>query len=189
MLPHRGLVAVSRMFAEVNEAGPEDVWINPMPMFHTAGCGLATLGALQTGGTHVLPPGFDPVHMLDLFQAERGTLMLSVPTMLIRMLDEQAARPRDVSSWRLSMLGGAPVAPELVRRPANSSGSPSPSASARRRPRPTSPTPGPTTPTPAGWRPSARLFPGPRSASANPAPASPFPSATSVRSAPEGRVS
>jgi fatty-acyl-CoA synthase len=116
MLPHRGLVAVSRMFAEVNGAGPEDVWINPMPMFHTAGCGLATLGALQTGGTHVLPPGFDPAQMLELFQAERGTLMLSVPTMLIRMLDEQAARPRDVSSWRLSMLGGAPVAPELVRR-------------------------------------------------------------------------
>ena len=116
MLPHRGLVAVSRMFAEVNEAGPEDVWINPMPMFHTAGCGLATLGALQTGGTHVLPPGFDPAQMLDLFEAERGTLMLSVPTMLIRMLDEQAVRHRDVSSWRLSMLGGAPVAPELVRR-------------------------------------------------------------------------
>jgi fatty-acyl-CoA synthase len=116
MLPHRGLVAVSRMFAEVNDAGPEDVWINPMPMFHTAGCGLATLGALQTGGTHVLPAGFDPARMLDLFEAERGTLMLSVPTMLIRMLDEQAARPRDVSSWRLSMLGGAPVAPELVRR-------------------------------------------------------------------------
>jgi fatty-acyl-CoA synthase len=116
MLPHRGLVAVSRMFAQVNGAGPEDVWINPMPMFHTAGCGLATLGALQTGGTHVLPPGFDPAQVLDLFQAERGTLMLSVPTMLIRMLDEQAARPRDVSSWRLSMLGGAPVAPELVRR-------------------------------------------------------------------------
>jgi fatty-acyl-CoA synthase len=100
----------------VNEAGPEDVWINPMPMFHTAGCGLATLGALQTGGTHVLPPGFDPAQMLDLFEAERGTLMLSVPTMLIRMLDEQAVRHRDVSSWRLSMLGGAPVAPELVRR-------------------------------------------------------------------------
>jgi fatty-acyl-CoA synthase len=116
MLPHRGLVAVSRMFAEVNGAGPEDVWVNPMPMFHTAGCGLATLGALQTGGRHVLPHGFDPAQMLDLFKAERGTLMLSVPTMLIRMLDEQAARPRDVSSWRLSMLGGAPVAPELVRR-------------------------------------------------------------------------
>jgi len=43
-------------------------------------------------------------------------MTLSVPTMLIRMLDEQSARPRDASSWRLAMLGGAPMAPELVRR-------------------------------------------------------------------------
>ena len=116
MLPHRGLVMVSRMFATINGSTTQDVWINPMPMFHTAGCGLVTLGALQTGATHVLPAGFDPAVMLDLFEAESGTLMLSVPTMLIRMLDEQALSPRDVSSWRLSMLGGAPVAPELVRR-------------------------------------------------------------------------
>ena len=115
-LTHRGLVNVARYYAMVNGTGPDDVWVNPMPMFHTAGCGLATLGALQTGGTHVLPPGFDASVMLDAFESERGTVMLSVPTMLIRMLDEQSAQPRDVSSWRLSTLGGAPVPPELVRR-------------------------------------------------------------------------
>jgi fatty-acyl-CoA synthase len=54
-------------------------------MFHTAGCGLVTMGALQTGGVHVLPHAFDPALMLALFEAERGTVMLSVPTMLIRM--------------------------------------------------------------------------------------------------------
>ncbi|WP_433281969.1 AMP-binding protein [Pseudonocardia xinjiangensis] len=115
-LTHRGLVNVGRYYAVVNGAGPDDVWVNPMPMFHTAGCGLATLGAMQTGGMHVLPPGFDAGVMLDAFAAERGTILLSVPTMLIRMLDEQSARPRDLSSWRLSTLGGAPVPPELVRR-------------------------------------------------------------------------
>src|SRR4051794_12013527 len=117
MLPHRGLVMVSRMFATINGSSMRDVWINPMPMFHTAGCGLVTLGALQTGATPVLPAAFDPAVMLDLFEADSGTLMLSVPTMLIRMLDEQALCPRGVSSWRLSMLGGAPVAPELQRVP------------------------------------------------------------------------
>ena len=115
-LTHRGLVNVARYYAMVNGTGPDDVWVNPMPLFHTAGCGLATLGALQTGGTHVLPPGFDAALMLDAVEAGRGTVILSVPTMLIRMLDEQSARPRDVSSWRLSTLGGAPVPPELVRR-------------------------------------------------------------------------
>ncbi|MEW6122376.1 MAG: AMP-binding protein [Pseudomonadota bacterium] len=115
-LTHRGLANNGRFFARSLRAGPQDVWVNPMPMFHTAGCGLVTLGALQTGGVHVLPPAFDPALMLALFEAERGTLMLSVPTMLIRMLDHPDAQTRDVGAWRLSSLGGAPVPPELVRR-------------------------------------------------------------------------
>lgn len=115
-LTHRGLANNGRLYAETIGAGADDVWINPMPMFHTAGCGLVTLGALQTGGVHVLPEAFDPASMLALFEAERGTVMLSVPTMLIRMLDHADATTRDLRSWRLTTLGGAPVPPELVSR-------------------------------------------------------------------------
>jgi fatty-acyl-CoA synthase len=115
-LTHRGLVNNGRFYANVIGANASDVWVNPMPMFHTAGCGLATLGALQTGGMHVLPAGFDPELMLDLVEAHHGTLVLCVPTMLIRMLDHSGAKDRDLSSWRLATLGGAPVPPELVRR-------------------------------------------------------------------------
>jgi fatty-acyl-CoA synthase len=116
LLPHRGLVNNGRFYALAIGATPEDVWINPMPMFHTAGCGLLTLGALQTGGVHVIPAAFDPAVMLGLFEAEHGTIMLSVPTMLIRMLDHPHLPIRNLSSWRLSTLGGAPVPPELARR-------------------------------------------------------------------------
>jgi fatty-acyl-CoA synthase len=115
-LTHRSLANNGRIYARTIGAGPNDIWVNPMPMFHTAGCGLATLGALQTGGTQVLPSGFDPELMLRLFEEERGTIMLSVPTMLIRMLEHPSRGDRDLSSWRLVTLGGAPVAPELVRR-------------------------------------------------------------------------
>lgn len=121
-LTHRGLANNGRLFARAIGAGPDDVWVNPMPMFHTAGCGLVTLGALQTGGVHVLPPAFDPALLLALFEAERGTVMLSVPTMLIRLLDHPDARTRDLTSWRLSALGGAPVPPELARRAAEEVG-------------------------------------------------------------------
>jgi fatty-acyl-CoA synthase len=117
-LTHRGLANNSRFYARVIGAHEADVWINPMPLFHTAGCGLATLGALQTGGTHVLPAGFDPRLMLDLIEAHRGSIVLSVPTMLIRTLDQPDVKDRDLSSWRLVTLGGAPVPPELVRRAA-----------------------------------------------------------------------
>lgn len=116
LLSHRGLVNNGRFFAEAIGAGPADVWVNPMPLFHTAGCGLGTLGALHSGAAHVLSGDFDAAMMLDLIQAERATVTLSVPTMLIRVLDEQAVSPRDLSSWRLAELGGAQVLPELVRR-------------------------------------------------------------------------
>jgi len=114
-LTHRGLANNARFFARAIGAGESDIWINPMPMFHTAGCSLCTLGALQTGGRHVLPPAYDPELMLRLFEEESGTILLSVPTMLIRMLDAPAAVDRELSSWRLVALGGAPVPPELVR--------------------------------------------------------------------------
>jgi fatty-acyl-CoA synthase len=115
-LTHRNLTNNARFYARATGAGTDDIWINPMPMFHTAGCSLCTLGALQTGGTHVLPPGFDAELMLRLIEEERGTIMLSVPTMLGRMLDAPSIGERDLSSWRMVAMGGAPVAPELVRR-------------------------------------------------------------------------
>ena len=115
-LLHRGLANNGRFYGRRIGADVGDVWVNPMPMFHTAGCGLVTMGALQTGGTHVLPPGFDPELMLELIEVERGTITLSVPTMLIAMLERAEAAGRDLSSWRLATLGGAPVPIELVRR-------------------------------------------------------------------------
>jgi fatty-acyl-CoA synthase len=43
LLTHRGLSNNGRFYARAIGARPGDVWVNPMPMFHTAGCGLATL--------------------------------------------------------------------------------------------------------------------------------------------------
>jgi fatty-acyl-CoA synthase len=116
LLSHRGLVDNAAYYAERIAVGESDVWINPMPLFHTAGCGLATLGALQSGGCQVLLSAFDPHRLLHLIEEEHATTVLGVPTMLVRVLEAQRARPRNVSSLRLWTLGGAPVSPELVRR-------------------------------------------------------------------------
>jgi fatty-acyl-CoA synthase len=116
LLTHRGMVNNARFYARCIGATEEDVWLNPMPMFHTAGCGLATLGALQTGGVQVLPAGFDAGLMLRLLETDRASITPCVPTMLLGMLDHPEFSQRNLSSWRLITLGGAPVSPELVRR-------------------------------------------------------------------------
>jgi fatty-acyl-CoA synthase len=49
-LTHRNLANNGRIYTLTIGAGPDDTWINPMPMFHTAGCGLATLGGPSDRG-------------------------------------------------------------------------------------------------------------------------------------------
>ena len=45
-LTHRGLANNARFFAN-DRRGRRRRWINPMPMFHTAGSGLCSLGTLR----------------------------------------------------------------------------------------------------------------------------------------------
>ena len=53
--------------------------------------------------------------MLELIEAERGTVVLGVPTMLIAMLEHPDAARRDLSSLKVVASGGSSVPPELVR--------------------------------------------------------------------------
>jgi fatty-acyl-CoA synthase len=116
LLHHRGLTNNARLFAQRLGAAPGDVWVNSMPLFHTAGCVMATLGCLQTGGTHVVVPGFDPALVLNVIEAERGSQSIMVPTMLLALMEHPDLARRDHSSLRALVTGGAPVPAELVRR-------------------------------------------------------------------------
>ncbi|MFT3724851.1 MAG: AMP-binding protein [Hyphomonadaceae bacterium] len=116
VLHHRGLTNNARMIANRRLAAEGDTMLNFMPMFHTSGCAINTLGCVQHGGRHIISKMFDPNRALDVIEQERVVTSAGVPTMLIAMLEAQAARPRDVSSWKVSGSGGSMVPPELVRR-------------------------------------------------------------------------
>jgi fatty-acyl-CoA synthase len=116
VLRHRGITNNARFCAEILQAGPGDVWVNPMPLFHTAGCVLFALGPVQGQFTQVLPPGFDPRLVLHLTESEHGTMFGGVPTMLLALLDHPDFPGRDLSSTRYAFAGGATVPPTLVRR-------------------------------------------------------------------------
>jgi fatty-acyl-CoA synthase len=115
MLHHFGLTNNARHRFEVAEVGECQTTMCMFPLFHTAGCSLAVLGTLQSGGRMVLPRQFDPHGTLALIEQERVAATTVVPTMLIAMLEAQKARPRDTSSLKVVGSGGAVVPPELVR--------------------------------------------------------------------------
>ena len=116
VLSHRGLVNNARYYAGRCGVTESTTWINPMPMFHTSGCGMLTLGSLQAGCRMVLVSLFDPHVIVGLIESQKASIALGVPTMILAMLDAQEASPRDVSTLELISSGGAMVAPELVRR-------------------------------------------------------------------------
>ena len=115
-LHHRGLTNNARFYGARIGLGKGSVLVNPMPMFHTAGCGMGVLGAVQHHATHVPVVAFDPALVLELVETERASYLGAVPTMWIAMLEHPDRSGRDLSSLRVAISGGSPVPAELVRR-------------------------------------------------------------------------
>ena len=117
ILRHGALTDNARMsYCQVFDMGPGVAFVNPMPLFHTAGCVQSVLAPVASLGTHVLMPWFDPALQLELIESERGACIGGVPTMLTAMLEHPRLAHTDLSSLRYALSGGAPVPPELVRR-------------------------------------------------------------------------
>ncbi len=115
-LHHRGLTNNARFYADRIGLRPGDVLVNPMPMFHTSGCGMGVLGAIQALAVHVPVLAFEPGLVLELLETERSAVLAGVPTMLIALLEHPDLGRRDLSCLRVAVSGGSPVPAELVRR-------------------------------------------------------------------------
>ncbi|GGD59374.1 AMP-binding protein [Erythrobacter arachoides] len=115
VLSHRNLTNNARLFIAVGEMGERQVTLGLTPLFHTMGCSMGVLGALQSATAYCPLPAFDPNAALDLIERERVTWTICVPTMAVAMVAAQKAKPRDLSSLKRIGMGGAMVAPELAR--------------------------------------------------------------------------
>ncbi len=116
MLCHAGVVNNAMLWADRVGIPDGAVWLSPMPLFHTGGCVMGVLGALNRRATLVLMPMFDPALFLKLIERERCWFAAAVPTMLIAVMDHPDAPGRDLSSWKSTVSGGAQVPEALVRR-------------------------------------------------------------------------
>lgn len=116
VLHHHGITNNARHGFAMMGVEPGATTMILMPLFHTAGCGIAILGGTQLSSRMVLVRQFDPHKANALIESERVSAMTGVPTMLIAMLEADAAVPRDFSCVRLAASGGSMVPPELIRQ-------------------------------------------------------------------------
>jgi long-chain acyl-CoA synthetase len=91
-------------------------FILTVPLFHVTGCVPVMLGSVATGARLVMMRKWDPLRALELIQRERVTNFIGVPTMSQDLIAHPDFAAYDTSSLRNIGGGGAPMAPELVRK-------------------------------------------------------------------------
>ena len=116
---HRALVLHSLVSLAVDTIGisETDVVLPVVPMFHANAWGAPYTGALA-GATQVLPgPHLDPASLLDLFQGERITIALGVPTVWLAVLQALDKNPGayDLSNLRALLVGGSAAPAAMIQ--------------------------------------------------------------------------
>jgi long-chain acyl-CoA synthetase len=94
----------------------QNAYLLSVPFFHATGCHSILVANLAFAGKIVLMYKWDPGRALELIERERITTFGGVPAMVWQVIDHPDFAKRDTSSVRAIGYGGAPAAPELVRR-------------------------------------------------------------------------
>jgi len=92
-------------------AGERYLCVAPM----THGAGAMILPTLARGGCVIMSSDPKAAKVLDLMQEQRITMTWMPPTMLYTLIDEQRARPRDLSSLVHLIWSAAPASPTRLR--------------------------------------------------------------------------
>jgi acyl-CoA synthetase (AMP-forming)/AMP-acid ligase II len=92
-----------------------DIWVHVAPLFHLADA-WASWAITWVGGTHIIVRAFDPKTVFATIEQEKITITNLIPTMLNLMVNHPDVGKYDYSSLRVLLSGGAPIAPEIVRK-------------------------------------------------------------------------
>lgn len=97
-------------------SGEQNSYLLSVPLFHATGCHSVLVANTAAGGKLVFMHKWDPTRALELIERERVTIMGGVPTMAWQIVEHPDFAKYDTSSIRSVSYGGAPAAPELVKR-------------------------------------------------------------------------
>ncbi|MFL6118424.1 AMP-binding protein, partial [Actinophytocola sp.] len=104
----------SGLTAEAMRAPGADRAVSTMRLSHVAGPLWSVFGVLLTGGAGVFQDVADPDRMLDLMARADATRLLTSPPHLAELMAAQRERPRDLTSLRTVMVGGATIPSDMV---------------------------------------------------------------------------
>ena len=92
------------------------VILTVIPQCHATACSATLMGAVAAGHTIVLMYKWDPVLAFGIIEREKVNMTGGVPTIAWQLLEHPERGNYDLSSIEAIGYGGAPSAPELVRK-------------------------------------------------------------------------
>jgi len=101
------------------EAPPEPmpkVGLLVVPLFHATALSASLMGAMVAGNTAVFMRKWDTLEAMAIIERERVQITGGVPTVAWQILEHPERHRFDLSSLEIISYGGAPSAPELVRK-------------------------------------------------------------------------
>lgn len=87
-----------------------------IPLFHVTACSAGLMAMMAAGATICFMRRWDPVQAMEIIQRERVNMTGGVPTIAWQLLEHPDRASYDLSSLESIAYGGAPSAPELVKR-------------------------------------------------------------------------
>ena len=94
----------------------DDIMLIILPLFHSGGLFIQASPILYKGGTMIIHPKFDPSRTYQDIEKFRVTKLLGVPTVYRSLLKIKPQYRGDLSSLKVSAIGGEKTTPELLAR-------------------------------------------------------------------------
>ncbi len=92
------------------------VTLTVIPLFHVTACSAGMMGVIATGSTMIFMRKWDTVRAMEIIEREKVNVTGGVPTIAWQLIEHPDRGNYDLSSLESIAYGGAPSAPELVRR-------------------------------------------------------------------------
>lgn len=114
-----GGFSAARSFLRRGEPVPEPAprtTLTVIPLFHVTACSATLMGAMAAGNTMIFMRKWDAVRAMEIIEREKVSVTGGVPTIAWQLIEHPDRAKYDLSSLEAIAYGGAPSAPELVRR-------------------------------------------------------------------------
>lgn len=115
LLPYKSRLAITRnlLMDQMGDFTSQDKFLALQPLYH--GAGWFILPVWVRGGAHYIVPNYEPQQSLELIQQEGITVIKTIPTVLLRLLNSQELKKYKLNTLRTIIYGGSPMPVEKLK--------------------------------------------------------------------------